>query len=255
MITSEPSFLVYRKAVQAQGGRNVVIPLKDGTHDLERIAQAVTPRTRIIFLDNPTNPMGTVIPSRRFEAFLSTLPDGLIVALDEAYMEFVRDPDTPRGKDLVHKDRRVAFLRTFSKAYGLAGLRAGYGIMDEEVARNLEKVRQPFNMNSMAQVAALAALDDRDYLKQVLKITWEGMDGLTAGLKGMGCRPLPSQTNYILVDVGKDADVIYKQMLKTGVIIRSMASYGFPTHIRITIGLPEENKRCLAALKEALENA
>ncbi len=253
VISSDPSFLVYRKMVQAQGGTNVMVPLKDNSHDLEAIAKAVTPRTKIIFLDNPNNPMGTVIQTGRFENFLRSVPDGVLIVLDEAYMEFVREPDTPRGEEFIDRDRRIVFLRTFSKAYGLAGLRVGYGIMDEEVAHGLEKVRQPFNVNTMAQIAALAALDDLDHLEQTCRITWKGMDELTEALKRIGCRPLPSQTNYILVDVGTDAGVVYKRMLKMGIIVRSMASYGFPTHIRITIGLPEENKRCLDALKRVLE--
>ncbi len=253
VISSDPSFLVYRKMVQAAGGNNIMIPLKDSCHDLDAISRAVTSKTRLIFLDNPNNPMGTVIQARRFRDFLQNIPEDVLVVLDEAYMEFVREPDTPRGVDYIHKDRRIIFLRTFSKAYGLAGLRAGYGIMDPGVAESLEKVRQPFNVNIMAQAAALAALDDKKHLDQTRTVTWQGMDELFLELREMGCTPLPSQTNYILVDVGTDAGKIYKKMLKEGIIIRSMASYGLANYIRITVGLPEENRKCIAALKKVLD--
>ncbi len=254
VISSDPSFLMYRKIVQAAGGRNIMIPLKEATHDLEAISEAVTPRTRIIFLDNPNNPMGSVIRSARFQDFLRSLPNNVLVVLDEAYMEFVREPDTPRGIDYMGRDRRIIFLRTFSKAYGLAGLRAGYGIMDTEIAQNLEKVRQPFNVNATAQAAALAALNDSEHLDRTLAITWQGMDELLQGLRAMGCEPLPSHTNYIMVNVGTDAETVYKQMLREGIIIRSMASYGFKKYVRITVGLPEDNRRCLKAMEKVLNS-
>ncbi len=253
VISSDPSFLVYRKMVQATGGNNVLVPLKDDRHDLDAILRAVTPRTRIIFLDNPNNPMGTVIRKKDFDRLLNALPENVLVVLDEAYMEFVTDTDTPKGHEYLDSDRRVVFLRTFSKAYGLAGLRIGYGVMDPEVATNLEKVRQPFNINTMAQVAALAALDDREHLEASCKVTWEGIDQLTKGLTKLGCRPLPTQTNYVMVDVGKDAKKVYEAMLRKGVIVRSMASYGFTTFIRITAGTQQENKRCLNALEQVLD--
>ena len=253
-ISSNPSFLVYSKMVQAIGGSNVVIPLSDYRHDLENISRAVTPKTRLIFLDNPNNPTGTVIHQEDFDAFLEDLPDYLLVVLDEAYIEFVRNKRTPNAVEYVKQDRRVIALRTFSKAYGLAGLRVGYGVMDREVAKYLERVRQPFNVNTMAQVGALAALDDHQHLKKTVDTVWQGMDFLTKRLEESGCRVMPSETNFILVDIGRDAKMVYEKMLREGVIVRAMTAYGLPNHIRITVGLPEENLRCIESLHKVLNN-
>ena len=254
VITSDPTFLMYHKMVQAVGGNNVVIPLSGYCHDLEAISQAVTPRTRLIFLDNPNNPTGTVIHSEDFDVFLQGLPDHLLIVMDEAYMEFVRDEQTPKGVKYVKQDRRVVALRTFSKAHGLAGLRVGYGVMDREVAQYIERVRQPFNVNSMAQVGALAALDDNQHLKKTVDMVWQGMDFLTKSLEDLGCRVMPSETNFMFVDISKDAKTVYENMLRQGVIVRAMNAYGFPNHIRITVGLPEENARCIEALRQALND-
>jgi len=254
VITSRPSFLVYTKMVQAVGGSNVVIPLSDYHHDLEAISRAVTPKTRLIFLDNPNNPTGTTIYQEDFDAFLRGLPDHLFVVLDEAYIDFARNKQTPRGTDYVRHDKRVIALRTFSKSYGLAGLRVGYGVMDKRVAGYLDRVRQPFNVNSLAQIGALAALDDYRHLEKTLNTVWQGMDFLTKALEGIGCEVMPSETNFILVDIGRDARMVYEDMLREGVIIRTMNIYGLPNHIRITVGLPEENSRCVEALRKALSD-
>ncbi len=254
VISSEPSFLVYRKAVQAVGGINVVIPLKDNRHDLRAIKGAVTEGTRIIFLDNPNNPTGSVIDSEDICAFLAVLPDNIVVVFDEAYMEFVRNGATRSGLEFLKNDRRVVTLRTFSKAYGLAGLRIGYGIMDAALAGYLERVRQPFNINSLAQAGALAALDDDEHLDKTLKATWEGLDFFYKALDELGCTVLPSHANFLLVDVHSDAKKVYDDMLRHGVIVRAMNAYGFPRHIRITMGLPYENERCVEALRQVLAN-
>jgi histidinol-phosphate aminotransferase len=253
-ISSDPSFLVYCKMVQAMGGSNIVIPLSGYRHDLENISRAVTPKTRLIFLDNPNNPTGTVIHQEDFDAFLEDLPDHILVVLDEAYIEFVRNKRTPNAVEYVKQDRRIIALRTFSKAYGLAGLRVGYGVMGREVAEYLERVRQPFNVNTMAQVGALAALDDQEHLKKTVDTVWKGMDFLTERLEESGCRVMPSETNFILVDIDRDAKIVYEKMLREGVIVRAMTAYGFPKHIRITVGLPEENLRCIEALRRVLKS-
>lgn len=250
VISSRPSFLVYRKMVQIAGGINRVVPLKDFRHDLDAIARAVTPATRIIFLDNPNNPCATVINRTDFDALLKRLPDNVLVVLDGAYEEFVRDSNCPMGYRYPDLDSRVIGLRTFSKAYGLAGLRIGYGIMDPEIALMLHRVRQPFNVNSAALAAAEAALDDTEHLQKTLELTWTGLDFLSMELEKMGCRVMPGHTNFMLVDTGRDAGEIYEAMLQKGVIIRAMGSYGFPAHIRVTIGLPEENTRFLQAFSE-----
>lgn len=253
-ISSDPSFLVYCNMVQAIGGNNVVIPLSEYRHDLENISSAVTSKTRLIFLDNPNNPMGTVIHQKDFDAFLEDLPDHILVVLDEAYTEFVRTKHTPKAVEYVKQDRRVIALRTFSKAYGLAGLRVGYGVMDREVAKYLELVRQPFNVNTMAQVGALAALDDHQHLKKTVDTVWQGMDFLAERLEELGCRVMPSETNFILVNTGRDAKMVYEKVLREGVIVRAMTAYGLPNHIRITVGLPEENLRCVEALQKVLKS-
>jgi histidinol-phosphate aminotransferase len=254
VVSSQPSFLVYQKMVQSVGGRNVVVPLAENRHDLRSIAKNVNQLTRLIFLDNPNNPTGSVIDRTAFDSFLEELPDHILVVLDEAYMEFTRTGETPRGADYMGRDGRVVTLRTFSKAYGLAGLRVGYGLMDKEIAGYVERVRQPFNVNTMAQLAALAALDDDEHLKRTLDVTWKGIDFLTKKLHELGCVVLPSQTNFVLVDVGHDAKRIYEAMLRLGVIVRAMNSYGFPKHIRITAGLQEENDRCIHALERVLSS-
>ena len=252
VISSDPSFLMYRKMVQIFGATNRLIPLRDNGHDLWAILDVVRDSTRIIFLDNPHNPMGTVIKREEFEEFLDKLPDHVIVCLDEAYGEFVRDEEGVRGRDYIERDPRVVFLRTFSKAYGLSGLRVGYGVMASEIAQVLERVRQPFNINALAQAGALAALDDRAHLEGTVKQTWTGLDWYYERLKKLGLDYIESNTNFVFVKLGVDARVIYEEMLKKGVIIRAMGAYGHPQAVRITVGTREENERCMKALEEAL---
>lgn len=253
VISSEPSFLVYRKMVQVAGGENVVVPLHDMRHDLDAISRAVTSKTAIIFMDNPNNPTATVINRADFDSFLKRLPEDVLVVLDGAYEEFVRDVECPLGYEYALKDPRVIGLRTFSKAYGLAGLRVGYGVMDPEVASMLDRVRQPFNVNAAALAAAEAALDDQEHLEKTLRLTWDGLDFLSQELEKLGCATMPGHTNFMLVDTGRDAREVYEAMLRKGVIVRAMGSYGFPSHIRITIGLPEENERFLNAFSEVMK--
>jgi len=251
-ITSHPSFLVYKKRVQSVGGENIIIPLKNFHHDLTAISKAVNDNTRLIFLDNPNNPTGSTVSIQDFNHFLNDLPQDILVVLDEAYMEFCRDKNTPRGIEYLGKDSRVITLRTFSKAYGLAGLRLGYGIMHSNLASYIERIRQPFNVNTLAQKAAIAALNDTDHLQKTLSITWEGITYLSEKLKKLGCKVYPTNTNFLLVDIYLDAQLVYEEMLKKGVIIRSMASYGFNNFIRVTIGTDKENERFINSFKEII---
>lgn len=257
VITSHPSFLMYQKFVQVRGGDNVVIPLKEMHHDLEAITAAVTDRTRLIFLDNPNNPTGTLISRERFDRFLAGLPETVIVVVDEAYIDFV-DPD--KRIDILGYIRQpdripaVVSLRTFSKAFGLAGLRVGFGVMHREIAGLLHRVRQPFNINLPAQAGALAALDDEEHYRATLRGTAEGLAWLSGEVAGLGCRPYPSYTNFFLIDVGGDATRLYEAMLYKGVIVRSMKAYGYPDFIRITVGTAAENQRFVAALGECLRD-
>jgi histidinol-phosphate aminotransferase len=253
VITSNPTFLVYQKVVQAQGGLNRVVPLKEMHHDLEGILAAVTDRTRLMFLDNPNNPTGTIFGASEFQAFLAAVPDHVIVVLDEAYVDFVDADLRFDARSFLHLQTPVVALRTFSKAYGLAGLRVGYGLMREEIASYLHRLRQPFNVNQLAQVAALAALDDDEHYRHTLTMTTEGMIWLQREISGLGCRPLPSQANFFLVDVGGNGKRLYENLLTKGVIVRPMEAYGYPDFIRITVGLPAENERLVGAMAAALK--
>ncbi len=256
VITSHPSFLMYQKFVQIRGGRNHVVELKDMGHDLEAIAALVSPKTRLIFIDNPNNPTGTLIPYDRLVSFLAALPDHLLVVLDEAYIDFVDSDKSYDTLSLIEEaDSRcgVVLLRTFSKAYGLAGLRVGFGLMAEAIAGCLHKVRQPFNVNLVAQQGALAALSDDDFYQQTLSRTAAGKQYLINEVEALGCTPYPSQTNFFLINVHGDATRLYEAMLREGVIIRSMKAYGYPGFIRINVGTDQENKRFLAALNKTLK--
>lgn len=254
VILPEPSFLVYRLATQAGGGIAVSVPLRDFAIDLESILEAVTPRTKVIFITNPNNPTGTAISKQRFEDFLDRLPAHAIVVVDEAYIEFARDPDTAHGFDSLGRNKpHIVVLRTFSKAYGLAGLRIGYGAMEPELAGYLNRVRQPFNTSTPAQVAALAALDDDEFLENSRQTIWTGLDYLFEQCRIMGLETVPTQTNFLLIKVPQDSKLLYEAMLRKGVIIRSMSAYGLNRHIRVNAGLAQENERFVRALRETLE--
>ncbi len=260
VISSHPSFLMYQKLVQVRGGVNRVIPLRDMNHDLDGILGALSDKTRLIFMDIPNNPCGTVIDKLTLDNFLDRVPENIIVVLDEAYVDFVH-PDLRLDVTAYLRPAKsagglskppIVALRTFSKAYGLAGLRLGYGLMPAKIAGYLHRVRQPFNVNSLAQVGALAALDDADHYQKTMEKTRAGKAWLVDEIGKLGCRSFPSQTNFFLIDVGCDASGLYERMLYKGVIIRPMQAYGFPDYIRITVGLPEENQRFIRAFAETL---
>ena len=255
VITSHPSFLMYQKFVQVRGGSNIVIELRDMAHDLEAIAGAVTDRTRLIFLDNPNNPCATLIAKEQFAAFLGKLPESVIVVLDEAYVDFVDPAERIEVLDYIANPDgipAVVALRTFSKAFGLAGLRVGFAIMHADIASLLHRVRQPFNINLPGQIGALAALDDQEHYDRTLHGTRDGLAWLTREVQSLGCKAYPSYTNFFLIDVLGDATKLYEAMLYKGVIVRSMKAYGYPNFIRITVGTAEENSRFISALKACL---
>ena len=255
VITSHPSFLMYQKFVQIRGGVNKVIELKEMGHDLDAIVGAITPATRLIFIDNPNNPTGTAISPEGLERFFARIPESVIVVLDQAYVDFMELPLQGDIRTMIEpRPGRcpVVLLRTFSKAYGLSGLRVGFGLMDREIATCLHKVRQPFNINSLAQVGAVAALGDRDYFDRVIGDTRSLLAWLRQEVDALGCISYPSATNFFLIDVRGSGDALFTAMLYKGVIVRSMSAYGFPTFIRITIGTREENERFLVALRECL---
>jgi histidinol-phosphate aminotransferase len=251
-VMADQAFVVYRLVVQAAGGTSRIVPLRDFTHDLEAIAAAIGPRTRLVFLANPNNPTGTIFRRAAWERFLAAVPREVLVVADDAYAEYVEDPDYP---DTVHErgdgSTAVVTLHTFSKLYGLAGLRVGYGVASPAVVDALDRVRQPFNVNVLALVGALAALDDADHVRRTLAANREGMAHLVAGFRALGLAHVPSASNFVLVRVGNGARV-YGALLRRGVIVRPMDGYGFPEHVRVTVGTPAENDRFLAALRAVL---
>lgn len=252
VISPIPSFLVYEKAVQAMGGKNILIPLKRFRIDLGAVLDKITPRTQMIIINNPNNPTGTIVKKKEWERFLKSVPDRIMILLDEAYIDFVDDLSCPMGIDYLNSEKALLVIRTFSKAYGLAGLRIGYGLTRTDLADYINRVRQPFNVNSLALSGALGALQDQDFYQKTLALVRKGKKDLEDGLARMGLKTIPSQTNFILIKVPIKARSVFEAMLKKGVIIRSMNSYGLEEYIRVNVGLPEENKRFLRVLKQVL---
>jgi len=248
-----PSFLMYEISVNVAKGVPVMVPLKDYTTNLEGIVKNVGPKTKLVFITNPFNPTGSTITRNEFLAFAYQLPQDVIIVVDEAYIEFVRDGSVFNSLDDPLKDPRVVTLRTFSKAYGLAGFRLGYGIMDREVAEILNRIRQPFNVNALAQVAGEAAISDDEFLKKSIQTIHGGIDYLTAELTKMGLAPLPTQSNFLMMDLKTDANKVFTAMLEQGVIVRSMKSYGFDTFLRVNAGTAEENQIFISVLKNVLK--
>ncbi|MBS3732599.1 MAG: histidinol-phosphate transaminase [Desulfobacterales bacterium] len=251
-IMTEPSFLMYEIMVRSVGAEPVFVPLKSLFVDLDEMAGRITDKTRIIFLNNPANPTGTIISKAEFSRFMEQVPEHVAVVIDEAYIEFAADPDCLDSLAWAAGDRAVAVLRTFSKAYGLAGIRIGYGVMPGELAELLHRVRQPFNANALAQAGARAALDDDAFLEQTVSLVRSELEFLYAGLEHLGVNYFPSEANFFLIDVQSDAEAFFEAMLRQGVIVRSMASYGYPEYIRINAGTREENQRFLTAFEKVM---
>ncbi len=254
VIVGQPTFLMYQKIVQARGGEAKIVPLRNMVHNLDGILDALSDRTRLIFLDNPNNPTGTVIDKREFDEFLNKLPEGVLVVLDEAYVDFAEPAGRIDVIGYLNSNAPVISLRTFSKAYGLAGLRVGFGLMSTEIADMLHRVRQPFNINHLAQVGALAAIADEEHYRRTIEMTRNGIRWLRSEMEKLGCHTYPTQANFFLADVGNGRKV-YDALLLEGVIIRPMESYGYPSFVRITVGLPEENSRLIESLKKVLAGA
>jgi histidinol-phosphate aminotransferase len=252
-VMARQAFVVYQLVVQANGGIARAVPLKNFTHDLSAIAGAITAKTRIVFLANPNNPTGTIVRQREWHDFLDRIPPGVLLIVDEAYFEYVDDPEYPDSLRY-HQDGRAIFtLRTFSKLYGLAGLRIGYGVARGEIVDLMQRVRQPFNVNAAAQWAALAALGDRDHVRRSLEANREGMEFLTKEIAALGLEQVPSCANFILLRVGNGAQV-FQQLLGRGVIVRPMAVYEFPEYVRVTVGTSEENRLFIEALKHIIRS-
>jgi histidinol-phosphate aminotransferase len=250
-----PAFVVYRLATLAHGGRGIEVPLdEDLKHDLEAMAKALTDRTRIVYVANPNNPTGTFVGRAELERFMDRVPENVVFVLDEAYFEFARHlDDFPDGMEYFGQGRPIVVVRTFSKAHGLAGLRVGYAVMPEPLADLLNRVRQPFNVNSIAQAAAVAALDDDVFVLRSLDHNRDELRRIQDAAEGMGLTVTESCTNFILIDLGgRSGQDVYEGLMKRGVIVRPMAPYGLPGTIRVTAGLTEENDVFLEALREVL---
>jgi len=252
VLMPQPSFQMYEIESRAAAAAPVQVALRDFRTDLEAMAARLSPRTRMVFVNSPHNPTGSLVARRELERFMGRLPEGVLLVLDEAYIEFVRDPAGPNSLDYINAGRPVVGLRTFSKAYGLAGLRIGYGLMPVEVAEVLHRVRQPFNASLPAQAAAAAALEDVEFLKETLRVVHQGVDYLHGALTGMGLECLPTQANFLMFRVSGDARRVFEGLLDRGVIVRPLASYGYPDRIRVNAGRPEENQRFVEALRQVL---
>ncbi|HEX5411472.1 MAG TPA: histidinol-phosphate transaminase [Terriglobia bacterium] len=247
-ITSLSAFYIYRLAIEEMGAELVQTPLRENAFNLAAIAQAVTQRTKLIYIANPNNPTGRMVTADDMDRFLSALPPRVVVVLDEAYYEYVREADYSHSLDYVRGGRNVLVLRTFSKVYGLAGLRLGYGMGNPELIEALNRVRSPFNVNSLAQAAGLAALDDQDHVAHSVESNTRGMKFVTEELALAGVRYTPSTGNFLLVDTGRDCEEDFIRLLHEGIIVRPMKLYGFPTSLRVTIGRHEDNEKFLEGL-------
>ncbi len=244
-VMAVPSFVVYSMAVQSVGGKSVQIPLKDHVHDLAAMADAITDKTRMIFIANPNNPTGTMNRKDEFDKMMEKISDNILVVVDEAYYEYVSDPDYADSLKYLRTEKNVLILRTFSKIFGLAGLRLGYGIAKKEILFEMNRIREPFNTNSLAQKAAIGALEDREHVTASRAANDAGKRYLYDELNAMGIEYVPTETNFIYIPV-EDSMMLYDGLLRRGVIIRPMG----PKAIRVTIGLPEENRRFVEGLKE-----
>jgi histidinol-phosphate aminotransferase len=251
-VYAQHAFIVYPLATQARGARGIEVPARDFGHDLDAMRAAITPRTRVVFVANPNNPTGTWVDPEALRKFVESVPDDVVVVLDEAYNEYLRPGQRAPSIEWIARHPNLVVSRTFSKAYGLASLRIGYGVTSASVADMLNRVRQPFNVNTIAQAAALAALGDADYVEESRLLNEQGMTQLERGLEELDVRFVRSPANFLMANVG-DGAAVNAALLKQGVIVRPIANYGLPSWLRITVGLPDENARFLTALAKALK--
>ncbi|MCL4109833.1 UNVERIFIED_CONTAM: hypothetical protein GTU68_059580 [Idotea baltica] len=249
VIAAEHAFVVYKLMATLFGAETIEVPDPGFVHDLEAMADAITPQTKKVFIANPNNPTGTMVDEAAIEKFMARVPDHVTVVFDEAYYEFLDTP--PDTMKYVKEGRNVVIMRTFSKIQGLAGLRIGYGITTPEIAEVLQKCRQPFNSNAIAQAGALAGLMDDEHQEKTREMNRAGLKFYHESFETMGLECTPSVANFVLVKVG-DGDAVFSKMLKRGVIIRAMRSYKLPEYVRISVGTEIENQRCIERLKEVL---
>ena len=252
LIAAEHAFVVYKLMATLFGAKYVEVPDPGFVHDLDAMADAITDKTRLVFIANPNNPTGTLVDQEAIDRFMARVPDHVVVAFDEAYFEFLDTP--PDTLKYAREGKNVCILRTCSKIHGLAALRVGYGIASKGVANLLQKARQPFNVNSVAQAGALAALSDSEHIEKTRAVNKQGLRFYEAAFAERSLEYVPSFANFILVKVG-DGDRVFKEMLQQGVIVRAMRGYKLPEWVRISIGTPEQNTRCLEVLDAVLTTA
>lgn len=249
VITSQHAFIAYKLIAAVFGARTIEIPSPDLHHDLDGMIATTTPRTRIIFIANPNNPTGTLLSQAQIDRFIAALPESVVVAFDEAYFEYVANP--PDTLQFIRERRNVIVLRTFSKIQGLANLRIGYGLAHPELIQILQKTRQPFNVNGLAQTAAIAALHDEEHQRETKRVTAEGRAYFEQEFAALNLEFVPSVANFVLVKVGDGASV-FRELLKRRIIVRALKGYDLPDWVRISVGTMEQNRACIAALKEVL---
>jgi histidinol-phosphate aminotransferase len=252
VVMATPTFPVYTNTTQIMGGTPVRVPLKDFTHDLPEMLKRVKEKTKLVYVCNPNNPTGTIVTRKALDDFISKLPDRIILILDEAYFDFVDDRNFPNGLGYVKKGKQVIVLRTFSKVYGLAGLRIGYALGREDLIKGLNQVRDPFPVHRLAQVAAEAALKDRKYEQMSIRMIRDGRKYLYRELERLGLSYVPSQANFILIDFGRDINEVYESLLREGIIIRPGGIWNYPTSGRVTVGKLEDHRKFIKALRKIL---
>lgn len=253
VLTSQGTFIAYKLAAQAHGRTLVEVPMRDRHYDLEALRQRLTPRTKVVFLANPDNPTGTFFLQDALEGFLRAVRRDTLVVLDQAYLEYVDAPGFPDGLKIRRYHPNLVVLRTFSKIYGLAGLRLGYGFAGAKIVEYLDRVRAPFNTNLVSQAAGVAALTDEEHVERSRTLVLTERPVLQRGLESLGAKVWPSQGNFLLADFpGRSGKQLFEALLREGVVVRPVAGYGFPESQRITVGLPEQNRKCLDALKKVL---
>ncbi len=253
IIFADPSFVMYGISAMVANAGMVKVPLRDGYyHDIPAMIDSITDRTKMIFVCNPNNPTGTIVKKDEIDLLMEKVPENVLVVMDEAYYEYVQDPDYPQTMEYFKQGKNIVVFRTFSKAYGLAGLRVGYGFVEEKLGEVFHRVRNPFNVNLLAQTAALVALEEQENVRRVVDSTVAGKEQIYAGLDAMGIRYVPTEANFILIDCETESVPVFEALLRKGVIVRPGQFLGFPTCIRVSICLEKENERFLVALKEVL---
>lgn len=253
-MTSYGSYAPFSVAIRASGAELLLVPQKEFAFDLKAMAEAITPKTGLIYLANPNNPTGTAFRTEALEEFLARVPEGVLVVLDEAYIHYAPSLNRRQSEELYRKRKNLLILRTFSKVYGLAGMRIGFAIGRPELLSAMNKLRTPFNTSGVAQAGALAALDDREHVERCIATNANERKRLSEGLSGLGLRPVPSETNFVFMEVGPEAKKICDELLYLGVIVRPLGWMGFPEAIRVSVGTAEENDKCLAAMEQVLTN-